>query len=409
MSKVKHKQKNKSADVAAEQFEAGCEMVRNHKVFSGLYSQAYIRDYHHGDCPKNGLTYTTKCGSIICNSKLRATPQEWARAIAHGLLHLGMGHFDPHEKQIEWNMACDLVAERFLTDLGFGKPWYHGSLPLGTPDEERIYELLCQETIKAEEKAEYAGIGTAGHNVSDMIFKEDNKYRRYGKPPEWRKLLSSGLVWAVTEAVRTASGDDLPEKAGNTRGNRARKWFISRYPLLGAIAANFTIVEDSAICQRMQVSVAAVSPALSEIYINPAAGLDDEELRFVMAHEFLHAALRHDIRCEWRDEYLWNVACDFVINGWLTEMGVGERPEGLLFDIQFKGMSAEAVYDIIVTDMRRYRKLATLRGVGLGDVLTKEAVGSTKNSDVDLDLFYRRALSQGLEYHKEQTSITIPK
>ena len=38
----------------------------------------------------------------------------------------------------------------------------------------------------------------------------------------------------------------------------------------------------------MEISIAAISPALSEIYINSAFNLDSDELRFVMAHEFLH-------------------------------------------------------------------------------------------------------------------------
>ena len=38
-----------------------------------------------------------------------------------------------------------------------------------------------------------------------------------------------------------------------------------------------------------------------------------------------------------------NVAYDYVINDWLTEMGVVERPDGLLYDEQFKGQNAEAI------------------------------------------------------------------
>jgi hypothetical protein len=52
------------------------------------------------------------------------------------------------------------------------------------------------------------------------------------------------------------------------------------------------------------------------------------------------------MRCQGRDQYLWNVACDYVINGWLMEMGVGEFPaSGALFDPALKGLSVEAVYD----------------------------------------------------------------
>jgi hypothetical protein len=64
-----------------------------------------------------------------------------------------------------------------------------------------------------------------------------------------------------------------------------------------------------------------------------------------------------------------------------------------------------ALSAIIVTDMRMYRKLATLRGIGLGDILDKpigEGPAPDGGSATDLDEFYRRALSQGLYYHQQQ-------
>jgi predicted metal-dependent peptidase len=131
------------------------------------------------------------------------------------------------------------------------------------------------------------------------------------------------------------------------------------------------------------------------------------EYRFVMAHEFLNAALRHDVRHELRDPYFWNFACDFVINQWLTEMGIGDMPTGVLYDKQFKGCSAEEVYDRIVTDLRRFRKLATLRGVELGDIIPAPG-GFWEHGGEDLDSFYRRGLAQGLSYHEEQGRGYLP-
>jgi predicted metal-dependent peptidase len=177
---------------------------------------------------------------------------------------------------------------------------------------------------------------------------------------------------------------------------------------LGAIAANFKIIDQPLVCGKMEIYVAAVSPYLKELYINNAAGLTNLEYRFVMAHELLHAALRHDVRHLWRDSYLWNVACDFVINLWLTEMNIGDRPRQCLYDEQFKGLSAEAVYDIIVTDMRRYRKLATLRGVGVTDIIPGDEALWRSSDGINLDEFYRRSLGQGLTYHEEQGRGYLP-
>jgi predicted metal-dependent peptidase len=405
MSKTKQRQKDQY-DIATQKFNTGYSLVNNHPLFYPLMHAATVRRDENNNYPEEGLTFVTKEGFILCNPKRRAEPEQWARALAHCLLHLGMEHFQTKEQPILWSMACDCVVEKFLNDLKFGASLYDASLPMGIQDEERLYQRL----LGSQEKGEYSGFGTAGDKVQDMIFVNESRYHRYGKPPNWSKLFAVGLSAAVRSAVSVASGEletlsANPSESVNSKAYRAKQWFISSYPLLGAIAANFKLIEDFQICQRMEITIAAISPALSEIYINPSYLLDAEEIRFVMAHEFLHAALRHDARLEWRDAYLWNVACDYVINQWLTEMGVGERPDGLLYDEQFKGMNAEAIYDRIVTDMRTYRKLATLRGVGLGDILPGQRSSSL---DVDLDAFYRRALAQGLSYHQEQGRGYLP-
>ena len=405
MSKAKQRQKVQY-DIATQNFNTGCSLVNKHPLFYPIMYAVTVRRDENNNYPEDGLACVTKDGYILCNPKRRAEPEQWARALAHCLLHLGMVHFQVKDQPAKWNMACDCVVEKFLNDLKFGMPFYGASLPIEIYEEERLYQRL----LKSTDKAEYSGFGTAGEKAQDMIFDEESRYHRYNKPSSWPKLFAAGLSCAVRSAISVASGEQEAlssntNEAVNSKAYRAKQWFISSYPLLGAIAANFKLIEDFQICQRMEITVAAISPALSEIYINPSYLLDAEEIRFVMAHEFLHAALRHDARQEWRDAYLWNIACDYVINQWLTEMGVGERPNGLLYDEQFKGMNAEAVYDRIVTDLRTYRKLATLRGVGLGDILSGQ---HSTSADVDLDSFYRRALAQGLSYHQEQGRGYLP-
>ncbi|HLJ62782.1 MAG TPA: hypothetical protein VKT70_01660, partial [Stellaceae bacterium] len=86
---------------------------------------------------------------------------------------------------------------------------------------------------------------------------------------------------------------------------------------------------------------------------------------------------------------------DFMVNGWLIEMGIGAAPADLLHDPAFKGLSAETIYDILCTDLRRGRKLMTLRGAAGGDMID----GPSHGRLTDRDDFIRRALMQGLEYH----------
>lgn len=57
------------------------------------------------------------------------------------------------------------------------------------------------------------------------------------------------------------------------------------------------------------------------------------------------------------------------------------------------GHSAEEVYGLLARDIRRARKLATLRGVGQPDLLG-EAWGGPF---VDAEEYCRRALAQGLD------------
>jgi hypothetical protein len=93
--------------------------------------------------------------------------------------------------------------------------------------------------------------------------------------------------------------------------------------------------------------------------------------------------------------------CDYVINAWLLEMKVGVMPAGALYDAELAKESAESAYQRIVTDLRRYRRLATMRGVGVSDVLERgQAPWWERGAGVDLDAFYRSALAQGLTYHE---------
>ena len=91
-------------------------------------------------------------------------------------------------------------------------------------------------------------------------------------------------------------------------------------------------------------------------------------------------------------------------------MGIGCLPSfGGLYDVELKGLSAESIYDRIVTDLRRYRKLATMRGVGASDLLERRGSAWWESSDgMDLDAFYRRCMAQGLSYHREQGRGFLP-
>jgi len=393
--------RKKRTDPATEAFNEGFRLLKQSSMFRPMLDRTHIDRLENNECPSDGWAVVSCDGVIFVHPTRRAEPEEWVYALAHCLLHLGFGHVREHDNFQQWNAACDCFVFNFLDHLKLGRslPLMPSELSFSAGSEEPLYRHFVDAGIPVEAQ----GLGTGGHHASDMLTRSTRYW--YRDLPDWRKLFSLGVSMAVSDVVKQAAnaGFESGETKGElTQAEKARRWFISSYPLLGALAAGFTIIEDRTVCARMHISVAAVCPEMQEIYINPSAGLDEQECRFVLAHELLHVSLCHQARCRGRDHYFWNIACDYVINHWLADMGVGEMPGfGALYDEDLKDLSAESVYDRIVLDLRQYRKLATLRGVGACDILEGSRPDWwTIGKGVDLDEFYRRCLGQGLEYHE---------
>ena len=372
----------------------GQEILAAHRAFQHIRLGSSCGDASCRRLPRSGLVRVNSSGSLHLNVWTRAEPEVWAWAIAHARLHLGFGHVPAErtpgpEPDAALAAARCVVVNRFLSGFKVGQaPFTPHDWPEG--DEETLAGYWRVAGIPEH----FLSCGTAGEERDhDQI-----PYTGAADPPDWTAAFARQLHEALAASILVASGREQPER--KRVWDAALEWFVSSFPLLGAIAARLRIVADAEFARTQHIAIAAVDASVGEIYVNPLAGLRPPEWRFVLAHEMLHAALRHGDRVGGRDPYLWNVACDYVINGWLVELGVGEMPDGVLHDAELAGSSAEQVYDRIAHDLRRLRKLATLRGRGLGDVLTEplprpgEAVAA-----VDLDDFYRKALIDGRVLH----------
>lgn len=421
-------QKNRR-NIKEDNLALGLELVRKSPLFSKMGGDLGIRDLRtleNGDA-----AIVTREGKIFLNRECFLTPGQWAYVVAHCRLHLAFGHFD-REKMPEgaetyrWNQACDIYVAKFLADVKFGQPLCPDLAELcgGSPaDERKIYTWLGERKgASARDKGEpvedsvrWTGAGniygTAPSGMDmrglDSPIVYDKKKKQYNR---YAVQFAYALSDAVTETVEEAGGHKGREKM--TISKEAAQWFISRYPLLGGIASSFRIIEDYAYCMREEIQVAAVDAESGEIYVNPAAGLQEEEWKFVLAHEFLHAGLGHQKRQEGRDLFLWNVACDYVINGWLVEMGIGKMPEiGVLYDEGLRNKSAEEIYDRILEDIRGYRKKCTFCGYGKGDILAGKGIlapHSGNGPGMTMDEFCKSALRQGLAYHQSSGRGYIP-
>ncbi|MCX4885016.1 hypothetical protein [Streptomyces sp. NBC_00847] len=397
----------KKRDLASEAFAEGMRLVKANPALAAV-DFAVCRQEECRCAPRDHLVVVDSNGDLHVHPRRLAEPAAWAWAVAHAVLHLGFGHVpavkgpQPREQPDRYDLAARcVVVNRFLLNFTIGTT--PEELPASYPDgdEEQLAARWRRDGIPPA----YERCGTAGDEPDLLLL----PWAGWMQPPDHQLAFATALTRTVSAAMDMAGGrrDSLTgEVAPQRPWQQALSWFISSYPLLGGIAAGITLVADAELTRAHGISVAAVNPESGEIYVNPLRHFDDEEWRFILAHEMLHAALRHGDRCGTRDPYLFNIACDYVINGWLCEMQVGTMPEGLLYDPALAGLSSEEVYDRLAGDLRRMRRLATLRGKGLGDVLG--APLGPPGDYVDLDEFYRRGLYQGLDLHQQQERGLLP-
>ena len=409
-----------------QQLLDGLAIIKAHPLFGKLniYRSIVGKQYMGKNVlAKTSYTgrYSYYSGGITLNKDCDRTPSEWAHIIAHCMLHLCFGHFDAERMpgffdennkwRVDcdfklWNMACDIYICKFLADIKFGTPFVSqadiqrfGS----TTSELKIYDELVRNHVSAAENI----FGTAGE-FPDM----DEPEKPIVYPKNEKNKFVTDFAFALADSVRT-----VINSAGNRDINssppsvmqKAAAWFINHYPLLGGIATGFKIVDTRENPLGLSdISIAAVNVIDGEIYVNRAAGLNFEEWKFVLAHEYLHAGLQHHARRQGRDPELWNVACDFVINGWLKEMQIGQMPtRGLLYDETLKNYSAEEIYDELIKNIRQSSKLEGFRGYGKGDIISDGYMGKL-NAPTTLDEFCKNALRSGLEYHESTGRGFIP-
>lgn len=400
---------------------AGVGLLRAHPLFSHLGLDSYWRPSTSGEpfTPKGYArlhshphNYRQQDGfatTIEVNPWKRATPEEWANVLGQALLHYYFCHADPERTDEAWRVACELVAEEFLRAIDIGRrpeDLQPADLPPLGRDVEAVATMLREDGSSL--LALHGGLGLAAgapsFTFSGRLPPLSAKVRR-----ERQEILAAAIRASLEKAIATAGdaarGPSTIRRNPNSMAERARSWFVASYPLLGALAAAFEIVEDADLCALHDIAIAAVDSELRRVYINPKFAWTYPAMQFVIAHELLHVGLRHEARRQGREPYLWNVACDYVINGWLVEMNVGEFPSGdLLLDpeLGFEKESAEAIYDRIVGDLRltrRLNKARTLRGQGKVDVISERPPAWWSGPGTDLDAFYRRALADGLDLH----------
>jgi predicted metal-dependent peptidase len=351
--------------------------------------------------------------TIVYNDGMKLDVSRWLGVLSFAVLVLAVG--GPRRLPVPArvsDLSAQLAALHWWQQLRVGELPEHFELPSELVQWGRYPLEDIAARLRAEPPNEVLdGAWTLTRSPEPLMVvgpKPDRwQITTNSKAPDLEEIFAQSLVDNAKKALQMRHDENHPVRVGsnpNSNAARARRWLITHYPLLGGLLTQFELVEDADVCERMKISVAAIQISTGEIFINPRRALGIEEAKFVVAHEVLHAGLNHSSRRQGRDPYLWNVACDFVINDWLVGMNVGTAPTfGMLFDDELRGWSADDIYLRLAADLRVRRRICTLRGEDVDMLDERPGKFFTDRED-----FCRRALMQGLDFHVQTGRGLLP-
>jgi predicted metal-dependent peptidase len=129
----------------------------------------------------------------------------------------------------------------------------------------------------------------------------------------------------------------------------ARVGLLLRHPFFGNMATRLKIQEAEEWCNTAATDGRSIY--FNRKFFEP---LSIKQIEFVIAHEILHNVFDHMTRREGRDAQIFNIACDYTVNGQIVRDGIGDHNiDGIkiFHDAKYYGMGAEEVYDKIFEEM----------------------------------------------------------
>ena len=127
----------------------------------------------------------------------------------------------------------------------------------------------------------------------------------------------------------------------------ARVGLLLRHPFFGTMATRLKIVDGSDWCPTAATDGRHIF--YNREFFEP---LTIKEIEFVIGHEILHNVFDHMSRREGRNPKMFNVACDYNVNGQLIRDKIGEPVKSIriFHDTKYYGMGSEEIYDKLMED-----------------------------------------------------------
>ncbi len=108
-------------------------------------------------------------------------------------------------------------------------------------------------------------------------------------------------------------------------------------------------------CIRATQTLPTAATDGRDIFINEefVRSLPSPQVDGLLLHEVLHAALLHVVRRGQREQMLWNIAADIVVNGAIAQQGC-ELPKGGIRDPKLEHLSVEEIYELLLKNTSFY-------------------------------------------------------
>lgn len=127
----------------------------------------------------------------------------------------------------------------------------------------------------------------------------------------------------------------------------ARVGLLLRHPFFGNMATRLKIVDGSEWCPTAATDGRSIF--YNREFFEP---LSVKQIEFVIGHEILHNVFDHMSRRDGRNPKIFNIACDYNVNGQLIRDKIGEVPPviKIFHDTNYYGMGSEEIYDKLMDE-----------------------------------------------------------